>query len=693
MSSESHPLPPNYLYTMMKGNKDTTKGNIQTYLSAEDLTAQKIEDQKSASTKAINQLSLGFGKSTPESDRKKTYSSLIEEIETLKENKAGILRIVSPHSHTDGSRDLIRDARLLTSDPDSDSPESYTINYINMARASEMLIDEAEKANPTKGYGDFRQRIRERVKLVARSITSGDEKIDHDVLKELTNELIEIIGSVKNDKGNAIFPDPAEALNDAKELASLDSPHYHISTITDIEGNIVVESDVMALGSTKEIRSEFQKIAEDDIRGLTWFTEMREPMKSLVKTYAKKFIDGRHIIPTQLSNIIGIRNTYAKLTMVKKKDEKDGGAELETILDSMHCGSPVFLGPGGSKKAEKYTAMTMRQYRELLTPDGDMSQVGFCTLNSSGGESADRKIVKYIQKISKQIGAAFHVLPINIFRYFSRSHYGAIQDGLKDISNLMEKLGHNKIAEFLKEGDPRKLKYLYLLKGNDRQLAAEIELKNIEDPKLRRIIIQALEVKSLLEHGGPQKNLEIAARLTNIEYSARKGVLFTLGKKYNINLKNIINSVTFCKSGKDRTGLKEVYASTKAVCDALDVAKDKVTEIFYKIARSGHAQTLAGRQGGTFGCHGLKGSTRSAMPKRFRHFSNKLFLRTADFNRLKKRKSKKTVMDKLMRMQKATSHERKGEKEVPSRSYRKRGMSPRTRKFRRQSGIKTRSRV
>jgi hypothetical protein len=632
-------LEPNLLYQRLEDNKAQLQANAEAYLEGFSTTptSSDLKNQENENLALMMKRAKQLGRlQNRYSGVSAIYSDIIDAIDTVRDNRMGVIRARSA-PNMDGSIGVIRDARAATA-PNSDSPESYVMTYINLSRAAELLLDQviAKKAGAAE-IEVARAEIRKRAfKAIASLKRGGRILMTSNSLQHLSNELGSLIAGIKNPDGTSILPDGTKALNAAKDFVNFDDRPFHLTTIFTIHDTknkprAVIESDVMHLGLTKEIEKEFVLIARSKGEtGLAWFDKMPEPKKSLLRVYATKFASGNYVFPTQLADIIGVRNFYSKTVTIS---EPEGG--FRRILSTMHSAAPIFYGKG---TREAHTLQNLRLIAQFVSPSGATDKVVLASLNSSHGEAADQSIVSGLRNLAKKRNAKTSLLPVNFFRSISNSDYSQYNALINDIGLVAKALGLEDTGNFLRFGEQ---KTLGVFKHKEASEDALHELAKITDPRLQKlklILENTIQTKYLMEWGGDKRNFEIAARMKLIEYDAQHGEIAKAARKHNIVLSHLASSLTFCKSGKDRTGTIEEYTATLAICNALGISleqKEKVAEVFDIVAKAGQTQELAGRQGGTPGSHGLKGSTKDYIPTWLYRIRDSLFLNTAKFNKLK----------------------------------------------------------
>lgn len=418
---------------------------------------------------------------------------------------------------------------------------SLAVQYVNLVKAAEVLLDLAVKRKEITEdqVKKCRETLRESVKELVDKLGIW---YDPTALKQHNHKLLESLRGIKKADGKPLFSDKKALEKDlfyAKELAQLDSDHYHVSTISKVKDEkgtdrFVVESDVMQLGLTSKLKSQFENIREGE-KGVDWFEKLDPVKQGLIKHYAQAFIDGKHVIPTQLVDLVpGMRNAYEKVTSVS--EGKGSELKLEVVHESKHSGTPTFHGKGDRLQA---TMDTVEQARSF-TKDGRLS---LSSLNSSGdGFSYDPAIVGLSEAVAKKMATEevrLVVTPINSRRGFSKDTSSEYNKVLSEVARVAIDADLIAVHQFLLKGDG-----LF----NDREKKALEELKKSgikkSNPKLFADLETAIEAKSYILkkpsifqrasilfksiwNGRPKENaeLELAARMSLIEHSIGKGAL------------------------------------------------------------------------------------------------------------------------------------------------------------------------
>tara|TARA_B110000503_G_C7104649_1_gene395365 strand:- start:54 stop:1532 length:1479 start_codon:yes stop_codon:yes gene_type:complete len=383
--------------------------------------------------------------------------------------------------------------------------------------------------------------------------------------------------------------------------------HYHISTITEIEDVSVVESEIMHLGLSQTQKMMFQVIdsfnasidkkpmhIELEGQDMNWFNKMHRWEQDQVKKYAPVILQENHVIPTQLRGYIPlIRNAYTKVLSIKRKSE-----DIEELLESMHSASLSTATKGDN------LAITMGNIAQLRSFAGPEARIHMNALlspvNIFDADSADDELVR--QAAEKMFGVAKTTTPFNFLRKW-------IKGGGVDLSGAVQALDEIGIA--IEKDVPAIGKFLKL---GDMEFAQDAirEVSNLKKSKKKQCLENAimamsdiidLKINNYLDKGLENINSRISINMKLVTHAARKGIL---GKEL-VSLP-AINS--YCKSGKDRTQTIEIALAIKSLNQALNIKDLKTQTKNLKIILSGdHASTMAGLQGGSIGCYGIKSST------------------------------------------------------------------------------------
>lgn len=533
--------------------------------------------------------------------------SILAEMKDLQNN-------ISWHKQGDN---LVRDARYAKNPPII-SAESYVIQYLNHTRAAISLTKDTQLQVILR-----KEALEEAQKLLN---ISDILLLEKNVSKVNTNLAIKLM---KNGIKNA-----DQKIRIAKDFANLQDKHYHITTLTKIKDINIVESEIMNLGLTdsqrkmfkaiedfKDINDEASMHIELEKENMDWFNKMNRFEQEQVKQYASIVLQESHVIPTQLRAYLPLlRNSYTKVISIKKE-----GEDLEEILESMHSASL-----STDTKGDNLT-ITMENIRQLRQFVGHENRIHMNALlspiNIFDADAADDSLVK--KAVGNMFGVIKTTTPFNFLRKWinggGRDLSGVVQV-LEEIGLAIEK-DFPSIGKFLKLGD---MEFVQEAVTEATKLKKSKKKQCLEDCIEAMSDIISLKNNSYMDRDIENINSRISINMKLITYAARKGIL---GK----NLLDLPAINSYCKSGKDRTQTIEIGACIKALNQALNISdlNDQTKNI--KIILSGdHASTMAGIQGGSIGCYGVKAATaQDAGESVFKEVRNYFTPRTAMCNRFK----------------------------------------------------------
>ena len=315
----------------------------------------------------------------------------------------------------------------------------------------------------------------------------------------------------------------------------------------------------------------------------------------------------------------------------------------------MHCGAPASSAKLADDQGKQAIAdLNIEQLQSF-------SKNGKVTLNvlNSGILALDKVNEGYIFSQLKTVakrenGVNFSASPINDWRRVP----GAGRDHTEFRKNL------EKIGEDIKNIPDLKNIGIYLSKG-DKSLAKnafqELDILEKSNPELARTLRAAVEARSLIDKPVILEKSNINLAVTNkisIVDTALGNERSELSKIVSMSTKSsFFSRVDFCKSGKDRTGYVETKNTSEAVASYLGVdpsSKLGKENLFNQVA-AGHTQEMAGVQGGTMGCHGIKQSFVFSLIKNDKAIDGILNQKTADYNAIKlvKEKQRSAVLEEF----------------------------------------------
>lgn len=457
---------------------------------------------------------------------------------------------------------------------------------------------------------------------------------------------------------DAKIENAADRLKFASEMSNFKDPHYHIVTLSRVNDSknhrhTAIEADIMLNGLTSAQKENYTKIAsykpsQKSATGVTWFDQMDDPIKqALLSQQAAEIASGNKVIPAQfLGNLEGIRNGYMKVTAISYGEE---GKDQPLILsENMHCGAPASKVKNVTQ-AEKDQIVThnIEQLQSYIAKDQvlNINILNSRTPFDSRGENFIIDQIKSAANIDAS-SVKVSVSPINKWRWLGGGRDTQVfQKTLKTIgeSAIIHETLPN-ISKYLTSGrNPRIEKFLETisfgaykpLETRARDELFNLQSNNVQKARdLAQILSVAIDAKkltqsSVLFSSSENINLELSSKMNQIENA--------------INLKNgILNNITpscpetieCCKSGKDRTGYVMLNNTVDVINAHLNLLDNSGPARANKdrIAQAGHAQEMAGIQGGTIGCHSLKTNPEFGLNKSDQHLNSVLGQKSSHFN-------------------------------------------------------------
>ncbi len=395
-----------------------------------------------------------------------------------------------------------------------------------------------------------------------------ETSINKKTLEEFNGLIIEQVKQKLGDK----YTDKSitKEINIALNYPGLTDTHYNVSTLIKSEDKEFVVSSLKLKGFNESIKNKLRILSQK-----TSFNSIDE---FIAKKSADIIINSEHIkvIPTQFSRLVpGLRNAYEESVY-----KIQTGNKITESSRGYRSGSPAFLGDD----KEGNTTDAIKTFQEQV--GGKICLNSLMTPNPMAPDEQDGHKL-FDNLINKDISKAY--TPVNIAKILQ-------SNDVKIFSEILDIVNSRK-AEF-----------------NNKQL--ENEIKNIDD------------CNKLIKHN--KKSYEMASKMRQLVHDIKRGSLhdfFSEDEKQEIP-----EILSFCKSGKDRTGISfqvslDNILKTNNVSDTLN---------------AGHQQILPGMNGGTTGAYGIKGEIAPQMPRQYR---SRLFSRDTSFgNVLKAQKSSKKIL-------------------------------------------------
>lgn len=645
-------------YEKLQKNKQKVMSHAASFSRDDGISEQKrkslIEDSK---TIILNAAIDSLEGNEP------NFSVAIQKMDQLKDAKLGI----TWHESKDlgeGTKALVRDARNVTNNINKlqhDAGEKYAMQVLNEVRAAIDLLDTdaAKDENGVRINKAAKEEIKEELMNIAKHAVQNHEQLNSKSIKEINTYIVHQLEQ-------AGIQEAGSALNFAKEVANFKDEHKHIVTLTSAENNqgkpaTVIEADIMLNGLTDSQKAMYIKISTNqrgaEIGGdenLAWYNDMPKYKREMIGEVAGDIAEGNKVIPAQLlKDIPGIRNAYDKVTAVQYNE-----GEPVIVAESMHSGTPATkiklknsdLSKEKVKAAQESIVSGNLDQMHSFIPEGKTLHLNNFTSETAGNLRGENFIHKQTEKSVNENTEVTHS-PVNRWRLVGgggRDHR-AFDDALKNIGNDNKFNNQDNLkstAKYLKDGDSRLTRFASavtfgLIKTNYQRAKQEVDgLKSSpENIKLSSTLEAAITAKKRINQTtifsrSPNINLEVSAQMAIVDQAIRNEEGPFKGKITEETRKNHHVTISFCKSGKDRTGLAQLDLTFQAVCAELEIdPKSKGAEqIKLALVAGGHSQEMAGIQGGTTGCHSLKVNPEFSVGKTYSEFKNILGQASAKFN-------------------------------------------------------------
>jgi hypothetical protein len=561
------------------------------------------------------------------------FTKVIASLSQLKDLRSNIKSYISADLGT-GNKALVRDGRDAINPPII-APESYSMMAANHARAAIEVLDNAYKRGEIKEDKyesakrltnakavDFIRNTQnqfERIPSNRLSVTTqNNKKNKNSAISNLEKELKQFNTSIVEVLESNGIKEAQKKVKVAKEFANFEDEHYHVSTISKIKDATVIETETMNLGLTDQQKAMFEAVkkctvTKDNIKmhaggdNMEWFNNQPRWKQDLIHASADAILSETKVIPTQLrAELPLLRNAYTKTVYVKNK-----GGKFEECFEATHSGTLTTDIPPEKKPSLFERFFGKKSSASQAAADGNIEQL---KLFSESG-----KVHLNLQTSPNNI-SLIDVVDINDREYISGSE---VEGSSKSTSAF------NKISRRLPGG------------GRDfsgfKEIIDYVESKNLKESEGLKSLKEAkrlMKSASFFSWDREHINSQISERMAIASYQLSKE-----HPKLEIPLTNIS-----CASGKDRTQMVLIGASSRAIAEKLS---NNPAEVAKALSISGSSQHLSGTNGGgTIGCYGQKPQTSSSANKTlFKESAGYFGQRTADLNKFKV--NKKGMFERL----------------------------------------------
>ncbi|MFN7037982.1 MAG: hypothetical protein ACK4OM_00215 [Alphaproteobacteria bacterium] len=601
----------------------TTRDNVVTQVINDDTEGYIVYDDQEKIKESIN--------SALRSEGYIDHNKIIHELHILRDLQNGI-KIYEKDSNL--IRDT-RDTREKTSDKFS-TKIAYQIQFLNMVRSAQILM--AEYVVEDKKEDEIKAKLKEMAKHFYENIEKIDnEKEQQKFLLEHNNILIENVAKTLDIPQKQL----RKEIQLTMDYANFEDNHYNLSTISkiegktsEIEGKIVVQSDVAIVGTTEEQKGYYQSLfyhksqsgnfseLENELKNDkdNKFPEFFKNLSSTEQRLVYRNIDdlyyGRKVHNTQLRNIPGVKNAYNYSVAIwdgTNLQEKLSELRIGTVYCTNECKDSEKISASSLKQLKEATGKKIIHFTSLVTPF--VPNIKFRVFNKP------IKVLSHIEtdvfNAAKAATSATNDLHSNValnnMRRLVSNHYEGLEIIIPQIAvDLAPR--HEGIQDYLNSGKG----YEKAIQQLESKLSDKEAKIYIDDKEFIENLIQLK--KLILSY----KGLERDEHKGLLEINTRASKIFT-----HISEKGLINLIS-CKSGKDRTGMQALLNSAKALETELGKSLE---DISLDLTKTGHLQIMSAKQGGRQGCFGILPGTGAAFPSKFRETRELFALESAKFNK------------------------------------------------------------
>ena len=557
---------------------------------------------------------------------KENFEQAIRFLEVLREYKQGIIihKVFTPRLPPI----VIRDARSCNHKIIRGT-ESFEIRYLNLIRSSLDIINIENKNNLTPKIIDNAVNFIRNFQF--QNIYRSQVDIKHRFQIAL-NDLILLLE-------NSGIKDALHKLDVSKDFQNFNDIHADVVTISSLEdGNknyILFEAEVALRGLTTKQIQEYKRILKGSKNEPEWYKELPIWEQELCKKYTYKIVQRKHVISSQLRQIVGMRNAFEKITGIVT-DVTVENFEIKILHQSKHAGCLASFSR--HKRSRQYIAnLNAEQAQEWV---GSGITVHCNTFNSgpNRGKESDKMIVRQTIKAMEHIKGRITNTSYDSFRvspganFYNGANY--LIDRILNSLNRIKQLSY--ITSYI-ESQNENRKIFPKNKINDHlKLLWDDNVIGAKTHTALSILIDMKDKIKMSEKGSPGfLNMEISISL-NILQNIINGIALPSGSEFKgMNKKEFPKEeiLNMCALGLDRTGFSEHIQSVKSL---ENIVLNQVDYLDSKIIASGHTSQLAGATyfgGGSIGCYGLKEDSVVYFPeKRLKELSSLLELSASGNN-------------------------------------------------------------
>lgn len=394
------------------------------------------------------------------------FEKAILKLDQLKDAKLGVVW----HESSDlgnGTSVLVRDARnadnLDTELFMEDAGEKYAMQLLNEVRSGIALLDTYASDLDLIEKEKAKNKLKEIAEYILDQVDSDNisSELNSKSVREFNTAIIDTLE-------NAGIEDAGKKLNFAKEVANFKDEHRHIVTLTSAKDNegqkhTVIEAEIMLNGLTEKQTKMYQAIANSkrgaqvEGRDMAWYNDMPKYKREMLHDVAGDIAKGNKVIPAQLlSDVVGIRNAYQKVTAIKEGDKA-------TILaENLHCGAPatkIKLKNSDLSKSEvkahqkEIVKDNIEQLQSFVEPGAKLN-LNNLTSKTPIDIRGENFIHKQIEE-NKTAAVAVTTSPINKWRVLGAGRQQKeFDNALKDIGKELQGKKETKaVSDYLQKGE------------------------------------------------------------------------------------------------------------------------------------------------------------------------------------------------------------------------------------------------
>lgn len=525
---------------------------------------------------------------------------LVDAISALRLLKDKDQNIQSQYFFYDEDKVLFRDATLQ--EDQKDTYHDWAIMGINYGIAAKNLF-EAHDLSIENFKDDLNSLIE---KFVNGIKSSSDPEVSLGLF--IHNDLLPLLiehTPVDNKTNKKILTKEQikKQLAEVRDFGNFEHDAMTVVTKITVDSHQLFQFDMPLVGGMSEkLKQDYKNLAElsendPALAQIRWYANQQPHVKKLIRKYAKRILEEKVIIPTQLRKYFpGIRNGGEEILVCTDDNKKP-----EIIQRHYHSGTPGhFLG----KESQNATNESIKQLGNVT----DAQNVLVLTLLSPrlGYFGDDGNLVRQVRNAVKKANAVenktttFHTsnVPLNFIRgLFS----------FTELSGADWLLKQAEAEEKPAAADSKAYDNLQALIKEYKQVRRFWNWNPFYDPENRY-----LQLASVIKRLGHAVNEVHRANHPEEQ-------------------RDFVAVASSCQSGKDRAGLTRIRALIDSIKNYFKGINNEAAE--NPIIHSGQVQAQAGFQGGTIGAHGLKNDTKGANPASWEKWVNILFKKTASYNK------------------------------------------------------------